>query len=844
MKGLIKRGLAVVLGACLIGSGLYKSEMMTYAAQENEQTAGQNDDISGNESPDGQEYNDNSGEQNYENVPEQDGSGENNDGGDDQTGANTDVGGSTDDAGNTGEAGTDETGSTGDNETEEEGGGETQPDTETVLKENSWRYQDGVPTSKFSFYARSGGYSKAWQKVNGVYVNSEGKPIEGAVKKGIDVSQHQGKIDWAKVKADGIDYAIIRCGYGDNYTYQDDTSWQYNVSECERLGIPYGVYIYSYATNTTMAKSEAEHVLRLIKGRNLSYPVYFDMEDNSTVNVSSSMKGQIAKTFCDTVTAAGYRVGIYANLNWWTNYLTDSVFNNSSWSKWVAQYNSTCDYNGKYDMWQCTDKGRVSGISGNVDLNFLMDASIDNSGSNGNSGGNKESLVSFAAYMANTGWLETVHNGEDAGLPGASKDLQAFKISIGSGYGDLGVKYSAHVSGGVGWQNYVSNGNVAGVIENGKAMEAVKIELTGNEASKYDIYYRVYVRNTGWMGWAKNGQSAGTEGYSRRIESIQIKIVSKGAAAPGSTDNAFQVKGIKVAYQTYVKGQGWQGVRINGETSGTSGAHLPIEGMRMEIRESDYSGSIVYNTYMQNYGWLTDKSNNSTNGLLGQGLRMEAFKVKLTGDLAKYYDVYYRAHVQNIGWMGWAKNGQIAGTAEYSLRIEAVEVKLVKKGGAAPGSTSNAYQHPLVMYQTHVQFDGWQSFVRDGEISGLTGQSRRLEAINIKIPNQDYTGNIEYRTHVQFTGWQGWKKNGQMSGTSGQSLRLEAIEIKLTGEMAKHYDIYYRTHVQFSGWLGWAKNGGSAGTSGMSRRMEAIQIKIVPKGSAAPGSTSGAYLKQ
>lgn len=246
------------------------------------------------------------------------------------------------------------------------------------LKENSWRYQDGKPLEALQISARSVPYPNAWEKVNGVYVNNYGDPIKGAVKKGIDVSEHQGKIDWNKVKADGIDYAILRCGYGDDYPSQDDRYWVYNVSECERLGIPYGVYIYSYATNVEMAASEANHVLRLIRGRNFTYPVYFDMEDDSTVNVSADMKGQMAQKFADIITGAGYRVGIYANLNWFTNQLTSPVFDNPSWSKWVAQYNSTCDYNKPYDMWQYTSTGRVDGIAGNVDTNFLMDTYKEN----------------------------------------------------------------------------------------------------------------------------------------------------------------------------------------------------------------------------------------------------------------------------------------------------------------------------------------------------------------------------------------------------------------------------------------------------------------------------------
>lgn len=200
--------------------------------------------------------------------------------------------------------------------------------------------------------------------------------------KGIDVSVHQGNIDWAKVKADGIDYAILRCGYGSDMTYQDDGQFRRNASECERLGIPYGVYIYSYANNMAKANSEADHVLRLIKGRKLDYPVYYDLEDaNTTGKCSKSLIGDMAEAFCNKIQKAGYKVGIYANLNWFNNYLTDSRFD--KWDKWVAQYASKCTYKGKYTMWQYTDKGTVNGIRGGVDMNYCYTDYVSGKSSTG-----------------------------------------------------------------------------------------------------------------------------------------------------------------------------------------------------------------------------------------------------------------------------------------------------------------------------------------------------------------------------------------------------------------------------------------------------------------------------
>ena len=300
-----------------------------------------------------------------------------------------------------------------------------------------------------------------------------------------------------------------------------------------------------------------------------------------------------------------------------------------------------------------------------------------------------------------------------------------------------------------------------------------------------------------------------------------------------------------VNYSTHVQDIGWQGYVKGGSTAGTTGQSKRLEAIRIKLsNNTSYNGTIQYQTHIQDIGWQGWKMNDEMSGTSGQSKRLEAIRIKLTDELAENYDIYYRVHAQSFGWLGWAKNGESAGTAGYSYRLEAIEVKLVEKDGKAPGSTERPYIQRYVSYQTHVQDIGWQGIKYDGEEAGTSGQSKRLEAINISLSNPLYSGSIEYQTHVQDVGWQGWKANGQMAGTSGQSKRLEAIRIKLTGEMAKQYDIYYRVHSQEFGWLGWAKNGESAGTEGYSYRLEAIQIQLVKKGGSAPGSTSNCFYKR
>ena len=172
-------------------------------------------------------------------------------------------------------------------------------------------------------------------------------------------------------------------------------------------------------------------------------------------------------------------------------------------------------------------------------------------------------------------------------------------------------------------------------------------------------------------------------------------------------------------------------------------------------------------------------------------------------------------------------------------------IKKINTGtyGLNGGNTIPDTKKTGVIYSTHIQSDGWQASKANGEISGTTGEAKRIEAIKIQLSNIGYTGSVQYSTHVQSNGWKNWVSDGTIGGTTGEAKRMEAIRIRLTGEAANHYDIYYRVHTQTYGWLDWAKNGEIAGTTDGARRMEAIQIKLVSKGSQAPGSTVQAYVQ-
>lgn len=191
--------------------------------------------------------------------------------------------------------------------------------------------------------------------------------------KGIDVSHYQGEINWEKVKPH-IDFAILRCGLGDDIKSQDDKYFERNYAECTRLGIPFAAYFFSYAVNKAKVTTEIAHIKRLLGGKKITAPVYIDVENTNGLNwrsVSNSELLEIMKEFKAQLAALGYKMGIYSSRSaFWNEKMSDPWYDNIS--KWVAEYGDKVnDFNRTYDIWQYTSKGRVNGINGNVDMNVM-----------------------------------------------------------------------------------------------------------------------------------------------------------------------------------------------------------------------------------------------------------------------------------------------------------------------------------------------------------------------------------------------------------------------------------------------------------------------------------------
>ena len=258
--------------------------------------------------------------------------------------------------------------------------GEMAVGNKTIDKVNYVFYDDGKLRDGFvtdtdgnrRYYFPDGSYANDWITIAGVkyFFNSLGVMIGENVKKVIDVSYHQGIIDWDKVKAEGdIDGVILRIAAG---CEEEDTMLERNIKELQRLGIPYGIYIYSYAENYEEGRLYAEFTVNVIKKYNMNptLGIYFDLEENGiTIDLTTADYEQIVRGFMDVMNNNGYgdisKIYTYkemADKKLNTEYLRNLI-------TWVAQYNHYCYYTGNYVGWQYSSEETIPGITGNVDMN-------------------------------------------------------------------------------------------------------------------------------------------------------------------------------------------------------------------------------------------------------------------------------------------------------------------------------------------------------------------------------------------------------------------------------------------------------------------------------------------
>ena len=366
------------------------------------------------------------------------------------------------------------------------------------------------------------GHTVVYVGTNKTYTAAASQSSATVVAKLVDLSHWNGNVDLAKIKAAGW-HVVLKCG-DNNISGIVDPTFQSRAKKCEQLGIPYGVYWYARARNATQAKTEAQRCLNIIKGRKLSYPVYYDIEEASLGNFA----GDTCKAFCTAIEKAGYWAGIYSGDSYWQQHLIKRV--GDRYTKWVARYgvnNGQPSYKPvtkKYDIWQYSSKGTVPGVSGKCDVNNVyrdlvkeITGKTPSKPSGSTSPAKKEEIKYRARLYGSNKWLpEVTGNKSYAGTYGNSIGYLAIK----------GVK-RYRVKTAKGWLPWVSKYNINdlnnGCAGDGSPIVAVQVDDTS-------CRYAVHVVGGGWLpdmvGQKDTGGSKDTfAGNGKKVDGFRAKRV-------------------------------------------------------------------------------------------------------------------------------------------------------------------------------------------------------------------------------------------------------------------------------------------------------------------------------
>ena len=331
----------------------------------------------------------------------------------------------------------------------------------------------------------------------------------------VDISEFQQNIDFNKMKNDGIKAVIIRAGYGREVS-QKDSMFESHYKNAKNANLKIGVYWYSYADSVNDAEKEARACLECIKSKSLDMPIYYDLEDSSQTKLGKAKLTEIAERFCETIKKSNYRAGVYANLNWFNNYLDYDKLK-AKYSIWLAQYNDKAELD--CDIWQNHSTGRVSGYGGNIDTNIIYNENVFK-----NIKVEKPTLT-YRVYADGKWYNEVKGLSNIAGRKKQAISAVAVKVSKGD------IKYRVHLLNGD-WLDWVdgydindSNNGYAGIF--GKVIDAVQVEFSG--VSDFKATYRVRKQGAGFWNWQhnteKNSEQDGYAGlFGTKIDGVQITL--------------------------------------------------------------------------------------------------------------------------------------------------------------------------------------------------------------------------------------------------------------------------------------------------------------------------------
>ena len=331
----------------------------------------------------------------------------------------------------------------------------------------------------------------------------------------VDISEFQQGINFNKMKNDGIKAVIIRAGYG-RESSQKDSMFESHYKNAKSENMMIGVYWYSYADSVGDAEKEAKACLECINNKSLDMPIYYDLEDNSQTKLGKAKLTEIAERFCETIKKSNYRAGVYANLNWFNNYLDYDKLK-KKYSIWLAQYNSVNELS--CDIWQNSSTGRVSGYGGNIDTNIIFNESVFQ-----NVKVEKPTLT-YRVYADGKWYSEVKGLSNIAGRKKQAISGVAVKVSKGD------IKYRVHLLNGD-WLPWVSGYDIkddtngyAGIKE--KVIDGLQVEFEG--VGDYKATYRVRKQGQKFFDWQHNTEKdSNQDGYAglfgAKIDGVQITL--------------------------------------------------------------------------------------------------------------------------------------------------------------------------------------------------------------------------------------------------------------------------------------------------------------------------------
>ena len=294
----------------------------------------------------------------------------------------------------------------------------------------------------------------------------------------VDISEFQQGINFNKMKNDGIKAVIIRAGYG-RETSQKDSMFESHYKNAKNANLKIGVYWYSYADSVNDAEKEAKACLKCINNKSLDMPIYYDLEDNSQIKLGKAKLTEIAERFCETIKKSNYRAGVYANLNWFNNYLDYDKLK-AKYSIWLAQYNDKAELD--CDIWQNSSTGKVIGYGGNIDTNVIYNDNIFGKSETKV----KKPTLTYRVFADGKWYNEVKGLSNVAGRKKQAISAVAVKVSAGK------ICYRVHLLNGA-WLPWVSGYDIKDDINGyagikGKVIDAIQVEFSG--VGDYKATYR------------------------------------------------------------------------------------------------------------------------------------------------------------------------------------------------------------------------------------------------------------------------------------------------------------------------------------------------------------------